>query len=176
MRGNDLAQQKGASAWLNALPIKVEGYSLTKREFFDAISLRYRWSINRLPSNCDCSKKVKFEPDHAMNFSTGGFIHKRHDGVRDIVAQFLDQVSYDVSIEPPLQPLTGEILTKPGANRDDEARADISARSFYQKDAMAFFDVKIFNPFAKTHLNTKLEQAFRMNERAKKMSTVNVSF
>ena len=69
LRGNDLAQQKGASAWLNALPIKVEGYSLTKREFFDAISLRYRWPIKRLPSNCDCSKKVKFEPDHAMNCS-----------------------------------------------------------------------------------------------------------
>ena len=168
LRGNDLAQQKGASAWLNALPIKEEGYSLTKREFFDAISLRYRLPIKRLPTNCDCSKKVKFEPDHAMNCLTGGFIHKRHDGVRDILAQFLDQVSYDVSIEPPLQPLSGEVLTSPGANTDDEARADISARSFYEKDAMAFFDVRIFNPFAKTYFNVNLDQAYKMNERAKK--------
>ena len=33
---------------------------------------------------------------------------------------------------------------------------------------MAFFDVRIFNPFAKTYLNVNLEQAYRMNERAKK--------
>ena len=42
LRANDLAQLKGASAWLNALPLKEEGYSLSKNEFFDAIQLRYR--------------------------------------------------------------------------------------------------------------------------------------
>ena len=37
IRANDIAQLQGASAWLNALPLKEEGYSLSKREFFDAI-------------------------------------------------------------------------------------------------------------------------------------------
>ena len=32
VRANDIAQLKGASAWLNALPLKEEGYSLSKRE------------------------------------------------------------------------------------------------------------------------------------------------
>ena len=85
-RANDLAQLKGASAWLNSLPLKDEGYSLNKREFFDALALRYRWELKRLPFKCSCSKKAAFEVDHAMNCLTGGFIHKRHDGVRDIMA------------------------------------------------------------------------------------------
>ena len=50
LRANDLAQMKGASAWLNALPLEEEGYSLNKREFFDAISLRY--------SQCGASQKI----------------------------------------------------------------------------------------------------------------------
>ena len=31
-----------------------------------------------------------------------------------------------------------------------------------------FFDIRMFNPFAKTHLNTKLETVFKQNEREKK--------
>ena len=81
IRVNDLAQMKGASAWLNALPLKDEGYTLNKREFFDAIALRYRWTLRRTPINCGCGKK--FEIDHEMQCSKGGFIYKRHDGVRE---------------------------------------------------------------------------------------------
>ena len=69
--------------------------------------------------------------------------------------------------ERPLQPLTGEVLP-PSANKEDEARLDIAARGFWQEGAMAFFDVKVFNPFAKTHLNMKLESAFHTNEKIKK--------
>ena len=99
IRAIDIAQLTGASAWLSSLPSKEEGYSLTKREFFDAISLRYRWQLKRLPSKCSCSKKVAFEPDHAMNCLTGGFIHKRHDGVRDIMAKAMNDVTYDVTYD-----------------------------------------------------------------------------
>ena len=167
IRGNDLAQLKGASAWLNALPIAGEGYSLTKREFFDAIALRYRWDLKRLPFNCSCSKKASFEPDHAMNCLTGGFVHRRHDGVRDILAQTLNQVAYDVRIEPQLQPLTGEVIDQRG-NLDDEARTDIAARGFWAKGEMAHFDVKVFNPYAKSYLGSSLDALFKQNESAKK--------
>ena len=33
---------------------------------------------------------------------------------------------------------------------------------------MAFFDVRIFNPFAKSHLKSNLETVFKHNERVKK--------
>ena len=160
-------QLKGASAWLNALPLAGEGYSLTKREFFDAIALRYRWDLKRLPFNCSCSKKASFEPDHAMNCLTGGFVHRRHDGVRDILAQTLNQVAYDVRIEPQLQPLTGEVIDQRG-NLDDEARTDIAARGFWAKGEMAHFDVKVFNPYAKSYLGSSLDALFKQNESAKK--------
>ena len=35
---------------------------------------------------------------------------------------------------------------------------------------MAFFDVKVFNLFAKLHLNSSLEAVFRSNEASKRMS------
>ena len=169
IRANDLAQLKGASAWLNSLPLKDEGYELNKREFFDAVQLRYRWGLKRLPLNCAC-KKSKFDADHALQCTTGGFIHKRHDRVRDAFAKLLNDVAYDVRVEPPLQPLTGESLNR-SANRQDEARLDIAARGFWQDDAMAFFDVRVFNPFAKTYIKTKLDAAFKQqNEKEKKTS------
>ena len=40
IRANDITQMKGASSWLNSLPLKEEGYSLNKREFYDAVALR----------------------------------------------------------------------------------------------------------------------------------------
>ena len=33
--------EKGASTWLNALPMKAKDYHLTKAEFWDALYLRY---------------------------------------------------------------------------------------------------------------------------------------
>ncbi|MCH2416854.1 MAG: hypothetical protein MK195_08855 [Acidimicrobiales bacterium] len=166
-RANDVAQLKGASSWLNALPLKDEEYTLNKREFFDAVALRYRWRLKRLPIHCACNRKEKFDVDHAMNCTTGGFIHRRHDRIRDLVAEMVDGVAYDVHIEPPLQPLSGEDLPR-SANKEDEARLDIAARGFWQRGEMAFFDVRVFNPFAKTHLNSKLETVFTRNEASKK--------
>ena len=37
----ETAQEKGASSWLSALPLKRMGYTLNKQEFRDAICLRY---------------------------------------------------------------------------------------------------------------------------------------
>ena len=68
LRGNDVAQMKGASAWLTSLPLKDEGYVLNKREFFDSVSMRYRWDLKRLPTNCVCSQK--FTMDHALQCGT----------------------------------------------------------------------------------------------------------
>ena len=79
----------------------------------------------------------------------------------------VDNVAYEVQTEPSLQPLTGETLS-PGSNIEDEARLDIAARGFWQRGEMAFFDVRVFNPFAKSHLNLKLETVFKSNESQKK--------
>ena len=167
IRGNDVAQMKGASAWLTSLPLKEEGFVLNKREFFDALYLRYRWDLKRLPINCACNKK--FDMDHAMNCNTGGYIIRRHDRLRDLFAELLNQngVANGVGTEPGLQPLTGEEL-QPGSNLENEARLDIAARGFWQECEMAFFDVRVFNPFAKSHLRNTLDSVSRKNEKEKK--------
>ena len=42
-RAMDLAQEKGASSWLTALPIDEFGFTLHKSAFRDALALRYGW-------------------------------------------------------------------------------------------------------------------------------------
>ena len=166
LRGNDLAQMKGASAWLTSLPLKDEGYVLTKREFFDALCLRYRWNLKRLPINCGgCGKK--FNVDHALQCPNGGFIHRRHDQMRDLFAGLLNEVCYGVQTEPQLEPISGEVLP-PSSNLQDEARLDIVALGFWQKYEKALFDVKVFNPFAQSYFRQNLESVFRQNEKQKK--------
>ena len=102
-----------------------------------------------------------------MSCMKGGFISQRHNRVRNFLADVLSEVQNDVAIEPVLMPLTGEELPK-SANITDEARLDISARGFWQDGQRAFFDVRVFNPFAQTHLQSSLAKCFDTNEREKK--------
>ena len=64
-----------------------------------------------------------------MSCMKRGFIYKRHDSVRDLFANLLKEVCHDVQVEPHLQTLTGEVLNG-SANSSDEARLDVSVRSF----------------------------------------------
>ena len=167
IRANDLAKMKGSSSWLTTLPLRSENFVLNKREFFDAVSIRYRWQLKRMPNLCSCGKP--FDVDHAMSCFKGGFIHQRHDQMRDMIAQLMSDIYKDVQIEPHLTPLTGEHLLKRSIE-NDEARLDISARSFWIRGQKAYFDVRVFNPFAKKHLNQQLPNTFVSNEKEKKRS------
>ena len=167
IRANDLSQLKGASAWLTSLPLKEEGFSLNKREFFDAITLRNRWNLKRVPTHCQCKKS--FDSDHAMQCMLGGYVTRRHNRIRDLVAKLLNSVAHGVQIEPPLQSLTGEAL-EDTANQDNESRLDVAARGFWQEYEMAFFDIRVFNPFAKSYMNANqsLDAVFNKHETEKK--------
>ena len=45
-----LASEKGASSWLNALQLSKHGFVLTKIEFRDGIALRYTWEAKNTPA------------------------------------------------------------------------------------------------------------------------------
>ena len=76
---------------------------------------------------------------------------------------------HNVGTEPSLQSVTGEQLFHRTANREDVARLDIVAVSFWGRDRQrAFFDVRVFNPFAQSYRNTSLPQCYRQNELEKK--------
>ena len=74
----------------------------------------------------------------------------------------------DVRIEPSLQALTGEAFANRSANTSAEARLDISARGFWTKHQMAFFDVRVFDPNAKRYEKKSLQQCYSLNEKEKK--------
>ena len=80
--------------------------------------------MRRLPTECGCGKK--FSIDDAMSCIKDGYIHRRHDELRDFIAILLNEVSSDVSIELQFVPLSGEIFDN-AANIADEAPLDIAA-------------------------------------------------
>ena len=132
---------------VNNIAIKAENFDHNKREFYNAFSRRYRWTLKYmyLPYRCPCGKR--FDVDHAMSCTKGGFVHRRHDDVRDLFASLIMDVYPDFEVEPHVQTLTGELFTS-SANSSDEARLDVTTRGFWQRGQRAFFDVRVFNPFA----------------------------
>ncbi len=75
------------------------------------------------------------------------FLQRRHNEIRDITSSLL----YNVSIEPPLLPLTGEQLTLNSSVTLAEARLDTRGWNPLQD---AFFDVHIFHQNAPSYINT----------------------
>ena len=89
----------------------------------------------------------------------------RHNGIRDLTAEWLREVCSDVVVEPSLQPLTGETLHGRTSNREDDARLDIRASKFWgSRFERAFFDVWVFTPTAQTNRNATLASTYVQHE------------
>ena len=158
--------EKGASSWLNALPLKDHDFYLSKQTFWDTIALRYGIKPTRLPTRCVCS--ATFTVEHALTCKKGGFINSRHDDIRNFTAELLSEVCKDVAVEPMLTPLTGEKFKYKTTNTDEHARLDVSARGVWVKGSRAFCDVRVFNPLAHSYSNQTLKSAHASNENSKK--------
>ena len=162
-----LAQEKGASSWLMALPVEEFGFALHKGAFRDALALRYGWCPTLVPSHCACGQS--FSVSHALSCHMGGYPSIRHNEIRDLTADLLSEVCHCVSIEPHLQSAEGEDLRGASANTTDGARLDIAANGFWGgRFERAFFDVRVFNPHAPTNRRLQLSSCYRSHENAKK--------
>ena len=75
---------------------------------------------------------------------------------------------HDVTVEPPLLPLDGEIITPTSANCSDNARADIHTRGFWGRRQGALFDVRVFHPNAPSYRQTRVASLFCRHELEKK--------
>ena len=112
---------------------------------------------------------ASFDVTHALYCKKGGFITLRHNEVRDITSELLDEVCVDVKKEPILHEVNNEDL--PGeANKSKEARLYISALNFWTTGQRAFFDVRLFKLLAQRHSKMAAENCFRENENEKKRS------
>ena len=74
-----------------------------------------------------------------------------------------------MQIDPPLLPVPQEAVDLPrSAIKADEARADISARGFWEKYRRAFFDVKVANLNAPTYTLKSVASTLTSLEKEKK--------
>ena len=166
-RAVTLAREKGSSSWLTALPLAEHSFTLHKGAFHDALALRYGWTPSNMPAKCGCGSS--FSVEHALTCAKGGFIHCRHNEIRDLTATLLTEVCKDVRVEPELQPVTHEVLSGATANTQDGARLDIAANGVWGGNfERTYFDVRVFNPHAPTNRHTQLASCYRKHEREKK--------
>ena len=76
-------------------------------------------------------------------------------------------VCNDVEVEPVLQEVTGETLNY-GANKVRDARLDIHARGFWERQRSAFFDVRLCHANADCYRDLTPPQIYKKYENEKK--------
>ena len=162
-----LAKEKGTSNWLTSLPIQEHGFSLHKAAFRDALTLRYSWRPNDLPSECICGKPLSV--DYALSCSRGWLPTLHHNALRDLTASLLSEVCTNVAVEPPLQELSGEELSGATASRESGAWLDIITDGFWGLSReRTYFNVRVFNPYATSNWQSSLSTTYITHEREKK--------
>ena len=164
IRSLDLANEKGASNWLNDMPLKRYHFDLTKGKFRFrvGIALRYGWDPVKMPSLCACNEN--FTVAHPLNCPKREYTHIRHNELHDSFANLL----HDVEIEPHLQSLHGETFALKSTTTDDDATLDIKANGLWEsRFNKTYFDVKIFNQLAKSCPESSSE-AYKYHESIKK--------
>ena len=112
-----------------------------------------------------CSENFAIE---RSELPLGAFPTLRHNKIRNLTGTLLTEVCNDVSLEPVLQPLGGEVLNHATPIHEKEAQVDVPARDFWTHGQKAFFDMKVFNPFAKSNQKFALASCFTHHERQKR--------
>ena len=93
--------------------------------------------ITNTPHKCPCGQP--FTLTHSLHCPKSGYTHLRHNENRDTFATLMDEICHDVETEPKLQSLEGESFSNKTTTTEDDARL-----------SQTFFDVKLFNPHAKS--------------------------
>ena len=161
-----LAQEKGVGSWLTTTPTKSLGFALNKQEFLDSICLRYGWRVPNTPSYCQCNKKNDI--DHALSCHNGGYSIMRHNRIRDLEAELMQEVCKDVKIEPQLLPVASDNLIN--GNTTENARLDVSGLGVWSPMEKTFLDIRVMHPNCPSYINKDIGQVYKSHEREKKRS------
>lgn len=102
--------------------------------------------------------------------SEGGSRNTVSNELRNTPALLLREVAKDVSIEPPLHPLTEEHLHLCSAILDDGTRLDIAASGVWSNQFEHTFDIQVFNPHAVSNSTQSLSSTYHCHEQEKHCS------
>ena len=163
LRAIELAEEKGASSWLTAVPLREYGFDLHKGAVRDAMAFCYEWTPADLPTSCVCGSR--FSVEHALSCPREVSPIIRHNEIRDLTASVLTEVCHDVRVEPDLQPVTQETMSASTANTSDGAQLDIGFLG--GRFERTFVDVRMFNPYAPCR-NSTISTCYRNHENQKK--------
>ena len=97
----------------------------------------------------------------------GDLVIQRRNEIRDLQAELLGMVCYDVQVERALQPITGEKLAR-GTNQGPDARLDVHCRGFWGPWRAAVFDIRVCHPTAGSYRDLNPEQIYIIHENEKK--------
>ena len=148
------------SNWLNVTPVSRFGFTLSEREFRDAIALRYRRPVVDMPSHCDgCDMPTTVS--HALSCRKGGLIIKRHNEIRDSLGDMMAMGFSNVIKEPIIceGDLDGD---RPGLI------ADLAVRGLWQPQTTALFDVRVVDTDAASYRHRPVQQVIGAAEEEKK--------
>jgi hypothetical protein len=162
-----VAEDKGASAIFSARPLEEYGFSFrSKRDYRDLLRLRYGIEVNGLPYECACGRLNSV--GHTQQCPKGGFIMARHDEMERLWALQCKKIFNDVECEPQLEELEGEEFRYGSANVKEEARSDVRVRNFWGNRRNAFFDFRVFYPFASSYFGKSLSALYKTASKEKK--------
>ena len=163
----ELATEEGASSWLTAILLDQYGFTLHKGAYGDALCVRYGWSPPMLALHCVCGQW--FTIVHPLSCPTGGYPSICHNELLDITADLLNEICSNVTVVPPLQPLTGEVLFMRTSICEEETRLDISTKVSGEPGSKRhFFDVRVFNPSTPTNQPHQLTASYCTHEQEKR--------
>ena len=107
----------------------------------------------------------------SLSCPRGGFPSIHHNEIRDITANLLTEIYHDVSVEPNLQPLTGEALAHRTSNVSEGARLDVSVNGFWGgRHEKTILDVRVFNPHAPSNKNSSISNCYKKTRKREEAS------
>ena len=139
---------------------------LCKRDFWDALCLRYGWVPKGLPINCACGGK--FSVDHAFTCLVGGFRTLMHNRITGIFGSYSKLAGLkNISFEPLLQALDGEKFHLKSAKTDDNVRLDLGVTGIWTPLRRAFFDTTVMYTEAPSYGSKSIPAILKHGERKK---------
>ena len=109
-----------------------------------------------MPAHCGCGAANSI--DHVLICKKGGYVHMRHNALRDTEAKIMANVCKDVRTEPSL-------LETEGYGNE---RPDVSARGVWSTYEQSYFDVKVMHPTADSHMRKSLAAMYSEGQGEKK--------